>query len=115
MRVQPVIVQDRLLEQGAEGIGRPHAEPAHFEVLHVPDPLYSGLGLFQDLDGAGIELLAVIAEGDVPGVARQQFHAQFFFQLPDLLGNGALGDEEGLGRQREAAQTPHLHKVFQLP
>ena len=65
------------------------------QVFHIPDAVYPGPGIFKDLDGAGIELLPVVAEGNMPGVTREKLNSQLLFQFLDLLGNGTLGDKQG--------------------
>ena len=66
MRELLIEVLDRTSEQRTERIGRTDTERADFQRLDIPDPFDPGPGLFENLDGTGIELLTVITEGNMP-------------------------------------------------
>ena len=96
VRKLPVIIQYSPLEQRTEGISRSDAQGSDLESFHVPDAFRPGTRLLQHLRSERIELLAVIAQGDMSRITYKQLHSQLFFQFLDLLGNCALRYEKGL-------------------
>ena len=96
VRKLPVIIQYSPLEQRTEGISRSDAQGSDLESFHVPDAFRPGTRLLQHLRSERIELLAVIAQGDMSRITYKQLHSQLFFQFLNLLGNCALRYEKGL-------------------
>lgn len=52
--------------------------------------------------GVAVKAAACLGEGDLPGAAVKQLEPQLMLQLPDLLGQGRLGDVEGVCRSSKA-------------
>lgn len=50
--------------------------------------------------GVAVKAAACLGEGDLPGAAVKQLEPQLMLQLPDLLGQGRLGDVEGVWPQQ---------------
>ena len=110
--IKPVEIPDGLPEQGSERIGGAYRERSGTQTFHVLDDVRTHLGVFYHLHRVREELLSIVAQRDVPRVAGQQLHAQFFLQLPYLLGYGTLGDIQGLGREGEAPELGNLYEIL---
>ena len=64
--------------------------------------------------GVAVKAAACLGEGDLPGAAVKQLEPQLMLQLPDLLGQGRLGDVEGVCRSSKALLFSNGSKALEL-
>ena len=89
--------------------------------IEIPADGFVGLGNFffrpahqvQDFLRPFSQQSAVFREGDLPVAPDHQLFAQLFFQIPQLAGEGGLGQVQGLGRRRDVLFPGHCKKVLQ--
>ena len=103
-----------LRQDGAERVGHADVQRTGEQLLQVADVLLAGVGGIQSFLGVGEQFRTRFRERHFVAVALEELHVEFCFQLPDLLREGALGDEEPFGRFGEIECLGGFDEVFEL-
>ena len=70
--------------------------------------------LFEQAHGTGIKKAPGFSQAQRPGLAVEQLHANFVFQLLNLPAQRRLGDVQPLSGPGEAALLRHGHEIFEV-
>ena len=99
--------------QAGAFVGRNHDLTARY-AMHFRQRHQHDAALLQGFFGVLLEDLAGGGHRHLPAAAVKQLGSNFLFQGADLRGDGRLGAEAPLGSSREAAESRHLQKCFEL-
>jgi hypothetical protein len=110
----PVAQHDGKDAEGRRG-GDRHVEPPHLQLQGPAHLATCALGVAQRRARLAQELLAGRGEPHAAGEALHKLAPELALERPDLLRQGRLGDEQGLGRGGQRPALGDDHEVLELP